>query len=202
MAREYRRKIIPVTRMDCPTCVATIETELAKLEGVEEVRINFLMKKIVIDYDADKVGVQELEETVEKLGYRISYKKYEGLLDKMSRVFRRGSRKETDVFRHLNDHNFEELVLQSTKPVIVLFTSPRCPTCKLLRPKLMKVKRKLEDHIYVYELNITEARKWEEYNVTSVPTILYFQRGKEIERFSGLVDKDEIEMRAIALLKT
>lgn len=202
MAREYRRKIIPVTIMDCPTCVATIETELAKLEGVKDVRVNFLMKKIVVDYDADNVGVQELEETVEKLGYRISYKKYEGLLDKMSRVFRRRSRIETGVFRRLNDHNFEELVLKSTRPVIVFFTSPQCPTCKLVRPKLMEVKSKLEDRIYVYEFNIMETRKWEEYAVMSVPTILYFHRGKEIERFLGLVDKDEIEIKALALLKT
>jgi thioredoxin 1 len=201
MTKEYRRKIIPVTRMDCPTCVATIETELEKLEGVKKVRINFLMKKIVVDYDADKVDVQELEETVEKLGYRISYKKYESLLDKILKIFRKENHVETGVFRRLNDHNFEELVLKSTRPVIVLFASPQCPTCKLVRPKLREIKRKLEDQIYVYELNVMETRKWEEYNVMSVPTILYFHRGKEIERFLGLVDKDEIEIKAVALLK-
>ena len=60
MAGEYRRKVIPVTRMDCPTCVATIETELVKLEGVMDVKVNFLMRKIVVDYDPEKVGAPDL----------------------------------------------------------------------------------------------------------------------------------------------
>lgn len=42
----------------------------------------------------------------------------------------------------------------------------------------MEVKNKLEDRIYVFELNIMETRKREKYDVMSVPTILYFLKGK------------------------
>jgi thioredoxin-like negative regulator of GroEL len=163
--------------------------------------MNFMMKEIMIDYDTDKVGLQELEETIEKLGYRISYKKYEGAFDKISRDFRRGSHIETTGFKRVNDNNFKELVLRSTRLVIVLFTSLQCPTCKLIRSKVMEVKRELEDQIYAYELVITETSKWKEYDVMIVPTIIFFNRGKERERFSGLVDKNEIKMKAVALLK-
>ena len=202
MAGGYSRKIIPVRRMDCPTCVATIETELAKLEGVKDVRVNFLMKKIVVDYDPNRVGVPELEERVEELGYRISYKKYESLLDRISKAFRRRRRGEVDSFRPLDDHNFEELVLRSNRPVIVLFTSPQCPTCRLMRPKLRDVERKFGDRIYVYEFNIMETRKWEDHDVMSVPTLLYFHEGREAGRLVGLAGKDEVEMKTLELLQT
>lgn len=202
MAGGYRRKVIPVTTMDCPTCVVTIERELARLEGVRDVRVNFLMRKIVVDYDPERIGVPELEERVEGLGYRISYKKYEGLFDRISRALRMGRREEGDGFRRVDDHNFEELVLQSNRPVIVLFASPQCPTCKLMRPRLGEVARKFEDRIYVYELNVMETHRWEDHDVMSVPTLLYFDDGREVGRLVGLAGKDEVEMRVLELFQT
>ena len=201
MAETYMRKVIPVTRMDCPTCVATIEKELAKLEGVKGVHVNFLMKKIIVDYDPEKVDVPKLEERVERLGYRIAYKKYESLSEKLLKVFRGRKPEEEVVFRRLGDHDFEELVLRSNKPVMVLFSSSKCPTCNLMRPKLKEVERKFKDRIYVYELNILEARKWEDYNVMSVPALIYFDGGKEKEHLIGLVEREDVETKVLELLK-
>ncbi len=75
--------------MDCPTCVLTIEKELNKLEGVKEARVNFLMEKVIVTYDPEKIGVPKLEKRLEDLGYRLAYKKYESILDKVSKFFRK-----------------------------------------------------------------------------------------------------------------
>ncbi len=197
---EYKRKVIPVTKLDCPNCVATVEKELAKLKGVSSVYINFLMQKIIIDYDPAKIDVPEIEEKIEELGYRIAYKKYESLSQKILKTF--GAKEREESLRKLDDSGFEELVLLSKKPVLVLFASPNCPTCGVVRPKLRGIADKFSDQIHVYELNIAETHKWEDYNVMGVPTIIYFNKGSEAGRSTGLVEENEIESKLSEIIKT
>jgi cation transport ATPase len=198
MADENRRKVIPVTRMDCPTCVATIEKELSRLEGVKNTRVNFLMKKIIVDYNPSKIDVSELEKKVEDLGYNISYKRYDSLLNRISKALRiRGE--EEKGFKRVDDHNFEELVLRSTAPIIVLFSSSQCPTCVLMRKNLVEVEKKFKDKIFIYELDIMRSRIWEKYNVVSVPTLLYFKAGMVLGRLLGLANADAVEMELLQL---
>ena len=199
MTGETKQKIIPVLRMNCPTCVGTIETELFKLEGIKEARVNFLMKRIIVDYDPEIVSIPKLEDVVERLGYRIAYKKYDSLFKRMKKVFRRKNEEKYEI-RKVDDHTFEELVLQSNKPVIVFFTSHGCPTCRIIRPTISELETKFKDRIYVYELNIMETRKWEDYNVLSVPTLLFLKKGEEIERIVGLVTEEELDTKTINIL--
>ncbi len=188
--KEYSRKVVPVTRMDCPSCVATIEKELKKLNGVVEARVNFLMRRIVVTYDPDRIDVPTIEKRIEDLGYYISYKKYESPFDKIQGFFRR---KEEVGFRRVSDHNFRELVIEARKPSVVIFFSPECPSCRVLRPILRDVCERFRDKVYVYEMNIIGAKTWEEYGVMSVPTLLYFGNGKEVSRLVGLLKENELE---------
>ncbi len=65
MSKEDVRTTISVTGMDCYSCVLSIEKALKKLDGVEDARVNFLMKKVLIDHDPQKVDVHVLEKTIE-----------------------------------------------------------------------------------------------------------------------------------------
>ena len=85
---QYSRKVLPILGMDCPACALTIEKRLRKLEGVEEAKVNYMTQNVVVTYDSSKIGVPEIEKAVEELGYRISYKKYEGILEKVLKIFR------------------------------------------------------------------------------------------------------------------
>ena len=85
---QYSRKVLPILGMDCPVCALTIEKRLRKLEGVEEAKVNYMTQNVVVTYDSSKIGVPEIEKAVEELGYRISYKKYEGILEKVLKIFR------------------------------------------------------------------------------------------------------------------
>ncbi len=194
---EYNSKAFPVTEMDCPTCAATIERGLKKLEGVKDARVNFLMKKVIVTYDPNKVSVPELEKRIEDLGYKISYKKYEGFFEKVSRLFT-GKKREFG-FRRVGDHEFEDLVLKSNRPVVVMFTSPTCPSCRALKPQLKAAVEKFQDRVYLYEMDIMTTKKWEDYNVMSVPTLLYFKEGKEFDRQGAPLKQEEVE-RVISLI--
>jgi len=202
MEEEYRRKTIPVADMDCPTCALTIEKELKKLEGVKDARVNFLMKKVIVTYDPQKVGVPDIEKKLEDLGYGAAYKKYEGIFSKMARILLGKGAEEAISFRKVEDHDFEDLILKSNKPVVVMFTSPSCPSCKALKPRLREVLEKFLDRIYVYEMDITTTKRWADYNVMSVPALLYFKDGREIARQIGFLEKEEVERKILEVLQT
>lgn len=200
MAKELSRKVIPVTEMDCPSCALTVEKELKKLEGVEDARVNFLMRKVIITYDPKKVGVPDFEKKLEKLGYKVAYKEYESIFDKISRVFLGREAEEAPVFRRVEDHGFDDLVLKSNKPVVVIFTSPGCPSCKALKPRLREASKVFEDRVYVYEMDITTTKRWEDFNVMSVPTLLYFRGGREMGRQVAFPEKADIERKIMEIL--
>lgn len=191
MSSYFLKKVFPVTEMDCPTCTTTIKKELSKLDGVKDVRINFLYKRIYVSYDPSVIGIPDLEEKIEDLGYRLTYKKYEGAFESFLRVIGIGKNKE-QRFRRVEDHNFEELVLRSNRPVLLLFTSTKCPSCRVLREKLKEALGRHEDEIYIFETNILETSIWEKYDVMSVPTVVLFFKGEEKKRRVGMLNTEEI----------
>jgi len=201
MGKESSRKIIPVTEIDCPSCALTVEKELKKLEGVEDARVNFLMRKVVITYDPKKAGVPDFEKKLEELGYKLVYKEYESIFDKITRVFLGKEAKETPVFSRVEDHDFDDLVLKFNKPVVVIFTSPSCPSCKALKPRLKEASKGFEDRVYVYEMDITKTKRWEDFNVMSVPTLLYFRGGREMGRQVAFPEKADIERKITEILQ-
>lgn len=186
------KRVFPVTEMDCPTCTTTIKKELLKLNGVKDVRINFLYKRIYVSYDPSVIGIPELEEKIEELGYRFSYKKYESAFKSFLRVIGVGKTQE-EHFRRVEDHNFEELIIKSNRPTLLLFTSTKCPSCRVLREKMKEVFDKHEDEIYIFETNILETSIWEKYDVMSVPTTILFIKGSEEKRHVGMLNKEELE---------
>ena len=90
---EYSRKVLPILGMDCPACALTIEKRLRKLEGVKEAKVNYMTQNVVVTYDPSKIGIPEIEKTIEDLGYRIAYKKYESILERVSNIFSRKRKK-------------------------------------------------------------------------------------------------------------
>lgn len=89
MTEEYARKTLPVRGMDCDSCVRTIEKELKSLKGVGDARVNFLMGKVIVTYYPERVGIPDIEGKIEKLGYKIGYKKYKSFFGKISEALRK-----------------------------------------------------------------------------------------------------------------
>lgn len=197
---SYLKKVFPVTEMDCPTCTTTIEKELSKLDGVRDVRINFLYKRIYVSYDSSLIGIPDLEKKIEDLGYRLTYKKYESAIESFLRAIGIGKAQEKH-FKRVEDHNFEELVLRSNRPTLLLFTSTKCPSCRVLKEKIEGALDSYEDEIYIFETNILETSIWEKYDVMSVPTIILFIKGEEKKRLVGMLNIEEIREFTLETLR-
>ena len=183
------QKLIPIKRMDCPTCIPVLEKEVMKLEGVTEARGNYMTKNLRVTYNPENVQLSQIEVAIERVGYQISYKKYPGVFDRLKNLFKSS---ESSKVPQITDEKFNEKVMQSSKNVAVLFTSPTCPTCRVFKPRFEKLAEKNVDADF-YEMDIVSTETWRDYDVMSLPTVLVFKAGKLSERFTALPREDEIE---------
>ncbi len=89
---------------------------------------------------------------------------------------------------HVDDASFATEVLRSELPVLVDVWGPGCGPCQMLEPIIMSLAGAYEGRVKVAELNAAEAnRTAARYGVMSTPTVLFFRRGREVERVVGFV---------------
>ncbi len=92
----------------------------------------------------------------------------------------------------VNKENFENDVLKNEKVVLVDFFATWCGPCKMLSPVLDQVSEE-SDKAVIAKLDIDESLDIaKEYNVMSVPTMIIFKEGKEVDRLVGLRQKSQI----------
>lgn len=89
--------------------------------------------------------------------------------------------------------NFEKEVKESSKKVLVDFNADWCGPCKMLKPVIEEIAES-NKNIKVVSVNIdNEDELAEEYDVSSIPCLVLFDKGKEIKRNIGFIPKDDIE---------
>lgn len=66
---KSKQSSFQISGMTCAACANRIEKGLTKLDGVNTANVNFALEKANITYDATKVDIQKLENTIKKLGY-------------------------------------------------------------------------------------------------------------------------------------
>ncbi|KQB44561.1 thiol reductase thioredoxin [Flavobacterium sp. L1I52] len=90
------------------------------------------------------------------------------------------------------NNNFNELI-QSEKPILVDFFATWCGPCKMLSPILKDVKDQLGDQISIIKIDVDKNQQIAaQYQVRGVPTMILFQKGQQLWRQSGVLDKSTI----------
>ena len=93
----------------------------------------------------------------------------------------------------VNDGNFKDEVLNSDKRVLVDFNADWCGPCRMLRPVLEEIASSNND-VKIVSINIDNNENLaKEYGVMSIPCLVLFEKGKEIDRSVGLISKRELE---------
>ena len=93
---------------------------------------------------------------------------------------------------YANLSNFEQIVLKSTKPVIVDFYTETCGICKYISPIMDEMAKERTDFKIVKidaNKNFPLAKR---YNFRLVPTLIVFRDGKEVKRITQPSTKSEI----------
>jgi P-type Cu+ transporter len=61
---------LDVEGMDCPSCALRIEKNLAKIEGIQQVKVNLGAETAVITYEDKKVDLGRIKSAIDKIGYK------------------------------------------------------------------------------------------------------------------------------------
>ena len=84
-------------------------------------------------------------------------------------------------------------VTKSEKLVIVDFFATWCVPCQMMSEVLRDTEKEYEDVIEVFKVDIDENQETAiRYDVTSMPTLVFFKDGEEVERKIGYIEKEEL----------
>ena len=98
------------------------------------------------------------------------------------------------------DGNFEELVLNSEKPVIVDFWAEWCGPCRMVGPIVEEVGVDFEGKAVVAKVDVdSNPGITAKYGIRNIPTILFFKNGEVADKQVGAVPKSTIVNKLEAL---
>jgi thioredoxin len=87
---------------------------------------------------------------------------------------------------HVTEGDWPTL-LASDQPVLVDFWAEWCPPCHRLAPVFEKLAARYGDEIRFAKVNIDEfAQLANQLGIRSIPTLVLFREGKEVERLVGV----------------
>jgi Cu+-exporting ATPase len=69
---DQKQIILPITGMTCANCVATIERNLNKLEGVQQSNVNLSSERATVTFDPKTISLDQIVGKIQKAGYDVA----------------------------------------------------------------------------------------------------------------------------------
>ena len=83
----------------------------------------------------------------------------------------------------VNEDNFDNLVLQCPKPILVYFWAPWCGLCHFVKPLLNHIHGEWAERLVCVEVNAdVNLHLANTYRLKNLPTLILFQQGQVIQR--------------------
>jgi len=105
---------------------------------------------------------------------------------------------------NLNDRNFFRYIEKNDLPIVVDFWAPWCGPCKTMGPVFSSVAAESEGLLFA-KVNTENAQQiGAEAAIRSIPTLIFFHKGEEIDRVSGALRESQLKqwiMQCLGKLK-
>ncbi|HZL09305.1 MAG TPA: thioredoxin [Prolixibacteraceae bacterium] len=101
----------------------------------------------------------------------------------------------------INDANFEELVLQSDKPVLVDFWAEWCGPCRMVGPIVQELSDDYAGRLVVGKVDVdSNPGIASKFGIRNIPTILFFKGGVVVDKHVGAAPKSILSSKVDSIL--
>jgi len=91
----------------------------------------------------------------------------------------------------ITDATFEEVVLNSDKPVVVDFWAAWCGPCRMVGPIIDELATEYEGKAVIGKVDVDSHQQFAaKYGVRNIPTVLVFKGGEIVKRQVGVAPKN------------
>ena len=100
------------------------------------------------------------------------------------------------MVQHFSDSDFAQEVLASDVPVMVDFYADWCGPCRMVAPIVEELAGEYAGKVKIGKINVEEnPNTAKQYNVMSIPTILFIKGGKVVDQVIGALPKASLQQK-------
>ena len=94
---------------------------------------------------------------------------------------------------HINDADFESVVVNSNIPVLLDFWAPWCGHCKMIAPVLDELAPEFSGKVKIVKMNVDDNQATPaQFGVRSIPTLLLIKNGQVVATQVGALPKTQL----------
>ncbi len=102
----------------------------------------------------------------------------------------------------VNDEQAKIHISENDIPVIIDFYSPQCAPCMKMAPDFEEAAKSSAMEVRFLKVNTTQHQEVaKQYGVNQLPTVIAFKQGREVNRFSSALSKEQLKMWAESLIQ-
>ena len=96
----------------------------------------------------------------------------------------------------VTDATFDEMVINSERPVLVDFWATWCGPCKMVAPEMEKIAAKYDGAVDVVKVDVdANPGLSQKYGIMSIPTIAFFRPGQQPMGVVGFRPMEQLEQQ-------